>query len=464
LLLAWRSAHPGGRLAAASGLAMLVAQGVALGYFFPFNPPGVALVVLVQASVASLPWLVLAGLRHWSGNAATRLLWWLPGLWLVNDWAWSFLPEIVPTPLGGALGGMPALIKLYAWTGLWGGTLGLLALQVWLVQDRFSLAQRLGGALALLCLASLAGNWLQWRDDASAHASAEVALIRTGPRNIQDDIHPWFDRAMILTARAARSGAQLTVWPEGVLPAPLIGQAEHPLHRALLAILARSGVPLLFGHDEAAGRFLYNSATLLRPGERLGNAQTYHKRWLLPEKEGGYFFGMGKRWMRAGETSHPLAFAARDGTLRRVGPLICYEALVSAAAVAQVRAGAQVLVVIAHDAEFQNTPALWQLDAQTQVRAVETGRAVIRVATQGALQHFDAHGREVLRDAGGAPGFSIVRPEFRTALTFYVRHPDWLPLLVLTLGTMALLLRVLRWKSPQARQCSGLCHAASRMR
>lgn len=426
LLRAWRGDHSPRRLLAASTLAMLVAQGVALGYFFPIEPVATLAVVAVQGAVNTLPWLILAGV----GGKNPRRLWLLPGMWLCNDWAWSHLPQIVPTPLGGALGQIPAAIQIFEWTGVGGGTLGLLLLQVWLAEERFPLKRRLGLAAAALCLVAGWGSWVLLRGDETAAPTVEVALIRSGGYQPGGDLLPYLDRLAILTARSARSGADLAAWPEGALPWDILADTDDPLSGMLRDLPRRTGLPLLLGHDEVEGKRLYNTATVLGPNPD-DAPQSYRKRWLLPGKEGRYFYGRAKDFAAPGNASRALRFIGRGGELRAIGPLICYEVLVAAAAVTQVHGGAEALLVLANDQEFWHTPARWQLDAQSRVRAVETRRSLLRVATRGELQHIDRYGRMVMRDAGKEPGFAIVRAALHGELGFYVRHPDWLPWLIL---------------------------------
>ncbi|GAB4396608.1 MAG: apolipoprotein N-acyltransferase [Rhodoferax sp.] len=452
LLRLWqRERHPG-FLAAASTLGMGLAQGVALGYFLPFDPAAVSLVLLVQACTASLPWLALAALCHLTRRRPAGMLWLLPGLWLINEWIFSFVPDIVPTPLGGTLGGHPSSIWFYSLSGAWGGSLLLVFVQVWLVKARRPFGHRLAVVLLLIASLHVMGAVLQWFAPLP-QPQAKVALLRTGPHLPTDDILPWLDRAMDLSAHAVRAGADLVVWPEAMIPWDIASDESHPLQRALRSLPQRHGVAFIIGINQAPDPFsLYNSAVLLRPGESIAQAQIQHKRWLLPQRESAYFFGLGKGWVRSGDQSRALRFDDRTGARHAIGPLICYEVLVSAAGVAQVRAGAQALLVLANDAEFDHTPARWQLDAQARVRAIETGRDVLRVASVGALQHINAWGHKVLEQQGDAD-FVLAAPGWHQGLDLYVRHPHWLPVLMLCvmpllMGVTCCSSRPIVWNSP----------------
>lgn len=465
LLRLWRDELRLGARVWASALGMGLAQVLALGYFLPFAPAPMSVVLAVQAVAASLPWLALAGLCRLTRLEPARALWLLPGLWLTNEWALSFVPDIVPTPLGGALGGLPEAIWFYGITGVWGGTLLLVSFQVGWITSRSARRRRYALAAGFVLLLHGLGALLPRLAPTQA-PGAEIALVRTGALHPGDDIVPWLDRALILSAQAARAGAELIVWPESMIPWNVADNPAHPLHQALIAQPARHDVPFLLGINQALDPFtLHNGAAMLRPGESLAAAQIQHKRWLLPLKESRYLFGLGTGWVRPGETHRALSFIGRNGQPYTLGPLICYEVLVSAAAVDQVRAGTQALVVLANDAEFHQTPARWQLDAQARVRAVETRRDVLRVASVGALQHFDAWGKQIVEQKGEA-GFVRVTPRWRDGASFYVRQPHWLPLLALcavAAGILATLLyrsravpggRCCRVKTASALICS----------
>jgi len=65
------------------------------------------------------------------------------------------------------------------------------------------------------------------------------------------------------------------------------------------------------------------------------------------------------------------------------GSLICYESIFPEEARDRVAEGAEVLVVVTNDAWYGKSPAAWQHLQAARVRAVETGRYVLRAANTG---------------------------------------------------------------------------------
>ncbi|MCA9446555.1 MAG: apolipoprotein N-acyltransferase [Candidatus Omnitrophica bacterium] len=229
------------------------------------------------------------------------------------------------------------------------------------------------------------------------------------------------------------SHPDLVIWPEVAMPAILSNQPN------LLNVLERRTdqweTSLLFGvldedfrrETEGGEGELYNSVVFLdyRSDERLGPVQDpvavsrhlrgplteepnrsrflpsayseehhyppkiYDKSRLLPfgeyvpfkkllpfiqdfvEKQGGGVFSAG----REGKTI-PTAFGD-------IGPLICFESTHPGLARESAENGANLLVAVTNDAWFGNTAAARQHALQSRFRAIETGRAVVRVANTG---------------------------------------------------------------------------------
>ena len=67
----------------------------------------------------------------------------------------------------------------------------------------------------------------------------------------------------------------------------------------------------------------------------------------------------------------------------RYGSLVCYEAIFPEQARTRVTGGADVLVNVTNDAWYGQTPAAWQHLQSARMRAVETGRYLLRAANTG---------------------------------------------------------------------------------
>ena len=126
-----------------------------------------------------------------------------------------------------------------------------------------------------------------------------------------------------------------------------------------------------------------------------------------------------------------------------VGALICYEA-VFGAEVTELLPEAQLLVNVSNDAWFGSSIGPLQHFQMVRMRAIETGRDLLRATNTGITATVSYEGKVLTR----APQFRVatlsaeVTP--RTGATPYVRWRDWPILGVLALGLGLLLLRRIR--------------------
>ncbi len=126
------------------------------------------------------------------------------------------------------------------------------------------------------------------------------------------------------------------------------------------------------------------------------------------------------------------------------GSLICYESLFPEEARARVLAGAQILVNVTNDAWYGETPAAWQHFQAARMRAVETGRYVLRAANTGVTAIIQPNGEVASRIPWWTP--TVLKGSFVSSnlLTPYVRWGDWPLLIMLILLAMPLILGRIR--------------------
>jgi apolipoprotein N-acyltransferase len=211
-------------------------------------------------------------------------------------------------------------------------------------------------------------------------------------------------RHLHLSDEAASRGAKLVVWPESSLPFSFDGHAPAA---SLMRQAARArGVYLVFGNDDRRlatdGRELFHvGAKMLTPDGEL--ALRYHKMHLVPF---GEYVPMQSLLTLGGRFSARLVSAVSDfspgeeAVVGRVGehPLgvsICYEDIFPSLSRQFVRNGAELLVNITNDGWYGRTSAPYQHLAMARLRAVETGRYLVRSANTGITAVIDPRGRVV---------------------------------------------------------------------
>jgi apolipoprotein N-acyltransferase len=204
------------------------------------------------------------------------------------------------------------------------------------------------------------------------------------------------DRYVKMTQQAAAFHPELIVWPETVIPEPLnedphteqrFAQLAHHVHATLVvgAQEIRAG-----GVQETPSAGIYNALYIFSPGSALESGtleNIYEKRQLVPFAESL----PAKRYLRWIPYISELAGTFSSGTVDGVypagnlnfAPLICWESAFADLAHAQIRNGAQLLVISTDDAWFGETAGPPMHAQIAQLRAIENGTWIIRAAATG---------------------------------------------------------------------------------
>lgn len=393
-------------------------------------------------------WLIrrLEGARPpgWSGPllilpAVWVLLEWLRG-WLFTGFPWLYAGN---GQLDGPLGGLAPVLGVHGLSLAVAVSAGLL----------WGLLRWRGGArrLTLIGLALLwAGSGLLWRVDWTAPAPGpdggpiRVAVIQGNVEQSvkwdSDGLMPTLEIYLTLTREHLDS--DLVVWPETAIP-EFLHRVQGPLIRPLTETAREAGAEIVVGLPvmEQDGRY-YNALI------SLGSAQDrYFKRHLVPFGEFLPFeaqlrplidwFEVPMSDFSRGSAERPLLQVGE----RRVGVSICYED-VFVEEVRQALPDAAYLINVSNDAWFGDSLAPHQHLQFARLRALETGRWLVRATNTGISAIIDPFGRVdrqlPLFERAALTG--TIQP--RTGATPLVRFGSAVPLaLALLMLGAALLLR-----------------------
>ena len=348
--------------------------------------------------LALFPAMVGALQARWPISAALRVLLVMPLAWGVTEWirGWLFTgfpwlvmgySQVPASPLAGyapvsGVYGVSYLLALIA------------ALLAWSVMGHGRLTHRAWAVVAIVALGvgGHAMRGIAWTLPDGAPTS--VALLQG---NIPQDMkwQPEMTHATLTSyARmAAASPAQLIVLPETALP---VFESDLPdLYRAGLTSLGqKNGGDVLTGLATGSlyGAY-YNSAI------SLGSApsQRYQKVHLVPF---GEYIPLMAVWGWVLDVLHiPMSDFARGAIdqrplaigSQRVAVNICYEDAFGEEIIRQLPE-ASVLVNLSNLAWFGDSFMPWQHAQMSQMRALETGRMMLRATNTGVTAIIDAHG------------------------------------------------------------------------
>ncbi len=234
---------------------------------------------------------------------------------------------------------------------------------------------------------------------------------------------------------APHLGADIIVWPESALAAPvhMLGGFLGPQWEAA----KRSGSTLVLGQLRRDPRreIYYNAVLAL--GEE---PQWYAKRRLVPLSE---FFPVPefmRDWLKgmdlpysgfeAGGDSQP----ALDAAGQKLGVTVCYEDAYASDQLAVLKE-ATLLVNVTNDAWFGDSTAAHQHLQISRMRALEAGRTMLRAANDGISAIIGPEGRVTSTLPRFQPGVLTGSVQPRTGLTPYARFGNW-PVISLSLAVL----------------------------
>jgi apolipoprotein N-acyltransferase len=282
-------------------------------------------------------------------------------------------------------GGFVAVFAAYA--GTYGVTFVTVAIGAYLA-DAIARGTARSAIVAYFVVALAFGAcWLAWPARHAPPATMRVAVVqgnitqslKWAPGSVSTGI----DRYVTMTNGVMAFHPQLIVWPETVVAEFLNEDPASMLRFAMLARKARS--TLVVGAQELRDRRLYNALYVFTDTGSLEGV--YEKRQLLPFAE-SFPAKDALGWLPyvkelGGIFSSGSVDAVYDSAPLRFGPLICWESAFADLTNAQVRRGAQILVVSTDDAWFGTTAGPYMHAQIAQLRAIENGMWVVRAASTG---------------------------------------------------------------------------------
>ncbi len=407
-------------------------------------PVGVVATLLFCALLALFPAAVGWLQARIGGSALRRLMLALPALWVLLEWlrGWIFtgFPWLAlgysQAPLG-PLAGFAPLAGVYGVTlavALSAGSLALLA------EHR----KLLSLPLALLAGLWLAGWGLQHVEWTQAQGAPLTVSLLQG--NVPQEMK-WRPEKAVATLDlyrdlALKSRGRLIVMPETALPM-FIDEVPRGYYEQLAAHANGLGGDILIGAPEFDGKNYYNSVL----GFGAAPVQIFRKRHLVPFGEFIPLKPFGP-WLVHQVLNIPLDDFARGAENQKLLEVagqklalaICYEDAFGEEMISQLPQ-ATLLVNVSNDAWFGDSVAPWQHLQIARMRALETGRYMLRATNTGVTAIIDQHGKtvklapqfEVARLDGTAQGFAGATP--------YVLGGN-LPVLLVA----AAMLAALRWR------------------
>jgi apolipoprotein N-acyltransferase len=190
---------------------------------------------------------------------------------------------------------------------------------------------------------------------------------------------------------------------------------------------------------------VFNSAVFIG---RQGAGQVYHKSVLVPGVEKMPFrnylslmndvvFDLGGTTGSLGRMEEPSNFVLKRGV--EAAPVICYESVFGGYLAQFIRKGAEMIVVITNDGWWRNTPGYKQHLSFSRLRAIETRRSVARAANTGISCFINQRGDVYQMTPWWTETAIAGDINLNDEITFYVRYSDFIARISMFAGALLLL-------------------------
>lgn len=392
----------------------------------------------LSAFMALFPALVA-----YSAKRMGAVLWTAPLLWALSDWVrgWIFTgfpwltlgyTQAPDSPLAGFL----PILGVYGVSAL----TACVAAGVCLAYHQRTQRWRAVLAVMLLLITARALGEIPW--SVPVGKPLRVALLqgnisqdlKWSPAHVQQTLQQYLDMTL-------QAHAKLIVLPETALPLLTTQLPDDYVATLKQHAMAQQG-DILVGVVEMQDNAYYNSAISLGTSV----TQSYAKSHLVPFGE--YIplksvFG----WIYRDLLNMPLSDLSRGVSHRplriagqKVGVNICYED-VFGEEIAHQLPQAELLVNLSNDAWYGRSFAADQHLQFSQVRALETGRMVLRSTNTGATAIIDPHGRLLQHAPHDQALIVLGDAQSYQGTTPFVRWGNWAFLLLAVCGLVAVMLR-----------------------
>ena len=466
----------------------LIWNGLSTWWLYNASPAGGIMTSVLNALLMCIPFLLFHITKNQIGNRVGYIslpVYWIAFEYLHHNWelAWTWLT------LGNGLAEFPRLIQWYEYTGVLGGSLWILMVNIllflWLKKylvnvksiknippiAYISLILQLFifGGLPAIISNNIFNNY------SNTGSKIEVVVV-------QPNIDPYHEKFTVspiqqlqklirLSDSLITPGTDYLIWPETAIPDVYIDEIDNSAYIKLTKRLIEktpdlklvtgfTAIKEYFGEkkEPTPSARWYSDGTccydVFNSAIQINNSslyQVYHKSKLVPGVEsipyqntfpflkdmaidlGGAFGSLGRQKDRA-------VFFSKDST--GIAPLICYESVFGEYVTEYVEKGANALFVVTNDGWWGDTPGHKQHLYFSTLRAIETRRSVARSANTGISCFINQKG-EILQPTNYWEN-AVIRHTIKLndAQTFYVANGDYIGRVALVASVLQILILI----------------------
>lgn len=428
---------------------------------------GAALAIFCNGLLMSIPFMLYHRVRKRIGVQWSYVLFicfWLSFEFIHSNWelSWSWLT------LGNAFADAPGVVQWYEYTGVFGGSLWVLLMNILIYEALKRFAEKakqvyLRNILIIISAAVLPviiSYAIKYPGDKALKNEISVVLVQPNidPYNEKFDapFEGQLQKMLELASRKVTENTEYLIFPETALTEEIWeGEMEQSGSVQMLRIFLQKypKLKIVIGASTAklfkpgeelsvtARKFTrdegyydsYNTALQL---DNTGPIQVYHKSKLVPGVEqmpfpfifkhlesiaidlGGTTGGLGTQEERT-------VFVSKDHSMR-TAPVVCYESVYGEYVSEYVKNGANFISIITNDGWWGDTPGYRQHLKYGRLRAIETRRWIARSANTGISCFISPAGEIQQATKWWEPAVISQQIGLNDELTFYTRYGDYI--------------------------------------
>lgn len=446
-------------------LGFLVWNGLSTFWIWNATASGALMAIIFNSIfMATLFWIFHATKRKLGRKFGyvIFIIYWIGFEYLHINWelTWTWLT------LGNGLSENLALIQWYEYTGVLGGSIWILLINVILTEiihnyliEKKKINKLLIGIASVVTIPMII-SLVIFNTYEEKINPVEVVVVQPNidPYNEKFSSMPvekQLEKIINLSDSLTGNKTDYIVAPETAIPQGVWEEDldSHPHCLLLKQLIFRyPQVNIIIGastfrmlkpgekHTPATRQFCdsdeyYESFNTALQFDSTNNVQIYHKSKLvlgvekMPFASLGFLqdlsFKLGGTSSTLGTQSEPSVFTSKNG-LVKVAPAICYESIYGEYITEYVKKGANIIFVITNDGWWGNTPGYRQHLSYSSLRAIETRRSIARSANTGISCFINQLGEIQQPTQWWTPAVIKQSVNTNNNITFYVRMGDYI--------------------------------------
>jgi len=414
------------------------------------------LVFILNALFMAIIWWVFHVIHRnfsYSLSYLSLISMWIGYEYIHFNWsmAWPWLT------LGNGFANSPEIIQWYEYTGVMGGSLwaliiNLLLFSIYISYIKKGINKSKGKIICILIILLIPSfiSLYKYKNYREKGKSWEIGIV-------QPNIDPYTEKfsgmskkeqshiLLSLTDSIISDSIDFILWPETAIDSIWENNKifENPVLKNLFyktkqypsinfIIGATTKKKIIAEKKDRKNRIVYNSALLINKNKKI---QIYHKNKLVTGVEkmpfekyskwiNKFIVNLGGTAENLGTTPEEENFTSSSGI--KISPAICFESVFGGYMAKRIEKNAELIFFLTNDGWWKNTPGYQQHLSYARLRAIETRRSIAQAANTGISAFINQRGDIVKQTKWWRRTIIQGNLKSNNKITLYVKYGDYI--------------------------------------